>query len=671
MPLNRKCLRFGNFRLYPTEHLLLREETALSLAPKAFEILLYLVKNTGHLVKREELMQVVWPDSFVEETNLTVNISLLRKLLGESEDGQSHIATVPRKGYRFQATVEECDEADELGPSDDATRSIKDEAEDAADLATVSADTGMLVGTTSAAAVATPVVQPAVEKSVVVAESGGFWQSWARIALTSVAVLVLLGVGIFFWARLKSKPTVVSASNRSMAILPFRPLGAAPQDEYLGLGMADALITRLGSVQRIVVRPVGAVRKYANADDPLAAGRQLAVDNVLEGSIQRSGNRTRVTVRLLRVADGELLWGSEFDENITDMFAVEDSISQKVASALIPNLSGDEQRRLSRPFTANSDAYQLYMRGRFFWNKRTADGVRKSLEYFQQAIQADPNYALAYAGLADSYTLAGSYGYSILPPKEAMPKAEAAAQQALAIDDSLAEAHTSLAYLKFTYDWDWNAAQHEFERAIALNPGYDNAHHWYSHLLMARGRQNESLAEARRALELSPSDTVMNEHIGWTYLMMRDYDNAIQSCRKALDMDPDFLLAHRVLGMAYLYKGQNDDAVAEFQRGVQLSHDDPVAEAYLARAYAAARQNDKAITIVDRQQQRSGQRYIPPVEVAAVYSALGDSDHAFQWLNRAVEDRSSALVYLNIDRAYDAIRGDPRFAQLLRKVHLN
>ncbi len=671
MPLNRKCLRFGNFRLYPTEHLLLHEETALSLAPKAFEILLYLVKNTGHLVKREELMQVVWPDSFVEETNLTVNISLLRKLLGESEDGQSYIATVPRKGYRFQATVEECDEADELGPSDDATRSIKDEAEDAADLATVSADTGMLVGTTSVAAVATPVVQPEVEKSVVAAESGGFWQSWARIALTSVAVLVLLGVGIFFWARLKSKPTVVSASNRSMAILPFRPLGAAPQDEYLGLGMADALITRLGSVQRIVVRPVGAVRKYANADDPLAAGRQLAVDNVLEGSIQRSGNRTRVTVRLLRVADGELLWGSEFDENITDMFAVEDSISQKVASALIPNLSGDEQRRLSRPFTANSDAYQLYMRGRFFWNKRTADGVRKSLEYFQQAIQADPNYALAYAGLADSYTLAGSYGYSILPPKEAMPKAEAAAQQALAIDDSLAEAHTSLAYLKFTYDWDWNAAQHEFERAIALNPGYDNAHHWYSHLLMARGRQNESLAEARRALELSPSDTVMNEHIGWTYLMMRDYDNAIQSCRKALDMDPDFLLAHRVLGMAYLYKGQNDDAVAEFQRGVQLSHDDPVAEAYLARAYAAARQNDKAITIVDRQQQLSGQRYIPPVEVAAVYSALGDSDHAFQWLNRAVEDRSSALVYLNIDRAYDAIRGDPRFAQLLRKVHLN
>lgn len=673
MLLNRKCFRFGNFRLYPTEHLLLHDETAVSLAPKAFEILLYLLKNNGHLVKREELMQAVWPDSFVEETNLTVNISLLRKLLGDSEDGQSYISTVPRKGYRFQATVEECNEADGTALGDGAVSSTKDERQNGDGLASRSADDGTLVGTARAAVVAAspPPSVTASNASVVPSESAGPEHSWARIALTIAAVIVVLGVGTFLWSRLQSKPTVVNASNRSMAILPFRPLDAAPQDEYLGLGMADALITRLGSVHRIVIRPVGAVRKYANADDPIAAGRQLAVDNVLEGSIQRAGNRTRVTVRLLRVSDGELLWGSEFDENITDMFAVEDSISQKVASALMPNLTGDEQRRLSRPFTASSDAYQLYMRGRFFWNKRTADGVRKSLEDFQQAIQADPNYALAYAGLADSYTLAGSYGYSILPPKEAMPKAEAAAQQALAIDDSLAEAHTSLAYLKFTYDWDWDAAEHEFERAIALNPGYDNAHHWYSHLLMARGKKNESLAEAKRALELSPSDTVMNEHVGWTYLMMRDYDNAIQSCRKALDMDPDFLLAHRVLGLAYLYKGQNEDAVAEFQRGVQLSHDDPVAEAYLARAYAMAGQNDKAITIVNRQQKLATQRYIPPVEIAAVYSALGDTDHAFQWLNRAVEDRSSALVYLNIDRAYDAIRGDPRFAQLLQQVHLN
>jgi DNA-binding winged helix-turn-helix (wHTH) protein/TolB-like protein/Flp pilus assembly protein TadD len=677
MVLNRKYFRFGNFRLYPTESLLLHDQSPVSMAPKAFDILLYLVQNSGHLVKRDELMQAVWPDSFVEETNLTVNISLLRKLLGGTADGQTYIATVPRKGYRFQAVVEECDDSGEsgpgangVGPSDGGAQNVG-----VGILDSPSVLNGSLVGTATANVTADPVValgstSPATPP-MVPSQPAGSKRSFTRIALTTLGVLALVALVSFLWLRLKSKPPVVSASNRSIAILPFRPLAVAPQDEYLGLGMADALITRLGSVNRIVIRPVSAVRKYADADDPLAAGRQLAVDSVLEGSIQRSGNRTRVTVRLLRVSDGELLWGSEFDENISDMFAVEDSISQKVASALMPNLSGDEQRKLSRPFTANSDAYQLYMRGRFFWNKRTADGVRKSLAYFQQAIEADPNYALAYAGLADSYTLAGSYGYSILPPKEAMPKAEEAAQKALAIDDSLAEAHTSLAYLKFTYDWDWNSAEQEFERAIALNPSYDNAHHWYSHLLMARGRRNESMAEAVRALELSPSDTVMNEHLGWTYLMTRDYDNAIKSCRKALDMDPDFLLAHRVLGLAHLYKGQYDDAIAEFQRGVQLSHDDPVAEAYLARAYAAAGQKDKAIAIVNHQQQLAAERYIPPVEIAQVYSALGDSDPAFEWLKRAVEERASGVVYLKVDRAYDPLRGDPRFAQLLQQIHLN
>lgn len=676
MVLNRKYFRFGNFRLYPTESLLLHDQSPISMAPKVFEILLYLVQNSGHLVKRDELMQAVWPDSFVEETNLTVNISLLRKLLGDAADGQTYIATVPRKGYRFQAAVEECDEAGEsssgafaVGPSDGGEQNIG-----VGILESPSVLNGSLVGSATANALATSVVTAPAAPSPpfeVALQPAGPKRSLTRIALTSMAVLGLLALVSFLWLRLKSKPPVVSASNRSIAILPFQQLAASPQDEYLGLGMADALITRLCSVNRIVIRPVSAVRKYANADDPLAAGRQLAVDSVLEGSIQRSGNRTRVTVRLLRVSDGELLWGSEFDENITDMFAVEDSISQKVASALMPNLSGDEQRRLSRPFTASSDAYQLYMRGRFFWNKRTADGVQKSLEYFQKAIEADPNYALAYAGLADSYTLAGSYGYSILPPKEAMPKAEEAAQKALAIDDSLAEAHTSLAYLKFTYDWDWNSAEQEFERAIALNPGYDNAHHWYSHLLMARGRQSESMAEAMRAFEISPSDTVMNEHLGWTYLMMRDYDNAIKSCRKALDMDPEFLLAHRVLGLAYLYKGQYEDAIAEFQRGVELTHDDPVAEAYLARGYALAGQRDNAIAIVNHQQQLAAQRYIPPVEIAAVYSALGNSDSAFEWLNRAVKERASGVVYLKVDRAYDSLRGEPRFAQLLQQIHLD
>jgi TolB-like protein/Tfp pilus assembly protein PilF len=491
--------------------------------------------------------------------------------------------------------------------------------------------------------------------------------TWLTLALAAIA---LLGGVFYLWSRSRSSPPVVSASDRSIAILPFQSLAPAPQDEYLGIGMTDALITRLSNLHKIVVRPVGAVRKYATEEDPLAAGRQLAVQSVLEGSIQRSADRTRVTVRLLRVSDGELLWGSTFDEKFTDMFSVEDSISQQVASALMINLSGADQTRLTRPFTASNQAYQLYMKGRYFWNKRTVDGMKKSLDYFQQAIATDPNYALAYAGLADAYTAAGSYGYSILTPHEAMPKAEAAAKKALAIDDTLAEAHASLAYIQFIYDWHWAGAEQEFKRAIALNPSYDTAHHWYSHELMAMGREDEAMDEARRALELSPSDVVMNEHMGWIYMMKRDYPHAVQTARKALELDPNFLLAHRVLAQAYLYQGQYPEAIEEFQRGVDLSHGDPVSKAYLARAYAVAGRKEDALTVLQELRQLAATHYVPPAEVAQIYAGLGQNPEAFASLSQAFEERETALVYLKVDRGYDPLRNDPSFAALLKRLNL-
>jgi DNA-binding winged helix-turn-helix (wHTH) protein/TolB-like protein len=659
--LKTKYLRFGNFRLYPTEHLLLRDEIALPLAPKAFDILLYLVQNSGHLVKREALMEAVWPDSFVEDTNLTVNVSLLRKTLGDMSDGQPYIETVPRKGYRFNAEVTECDENDSGAKYQKSNESVMLQRPGG----------GEAAGAATAPALQRGVV-PAVESTPVLLPATVGWRKSAiRIALTTTILVGIALVLVYVWTHLRAKSTTVSASERSIAILPFRPLDTAPENQYLGLGMTDALITRLSNLHKIIVRPVGTVRKYATADDPIAAGRQLAVQSVMEGSVQRSGDRTRVTVRLLRVADGELLWGGEFDEKLTDMFAVEDSISEKVANALTINLTGEEQKQLLRPFTANSDAYQLYMKGRFFWDKRTVDGVKKSIDYFQQAIAADPNYAVAYTGLADSYILAGSYGYTILPPKEAMPKAEAAVQKALAIDDSLAEAHASLAYIKFTYDWDWPGAEQEFKRAIALNPVYDNAHHWYSHELMALGRSDEAMAESRRSIELSPSDTVMNEHMGWTYFMEHDYDHAIQSERKAIEMDPGFLLAHRILGLAYQFKGEHEQATAEFERGVELSHGDPVAKAFLARSYAAAGHKDQATQILNELVRLSAKQYVPPLEIALTYIALGRNDEAFVWLNKAYEERASALVYLKVNPSFDPIRSDHRFQDLEQRLYLN
>ncbi len=421
MALGIKYFRFGEFRLYPTENLLLREDTTIPLAPKAFDILLYLVQNGGRLVKRETLMEAIWPDSFVEETNLTVNISLLRKTLDTAPDGQPYIETVPRKGYRFNATVTECEEDGEgkYRKSNESVTPVRGVAPEAL---------GGAVAVTPVAAdqpVPSPMASPIPVPAMALPPAAGWKTSATRIVFIT-ALIIVLAVGLFyFWSHSKAHSATVSASERSIAILPFRPLNTAPEDEYLGLGMTDALITRLSNLHKIIVRPVGAVRKYATADDPVAAGRQLAVQSVLEGSVQRSGNGTRVTVRLWRVPDGELLWGDSFEEKSSDMFSVEDSISQKVANALTINLTGDEQKQFLRPFTESSDAYQLYMKGRFFANKRTEDGVKKSIELFQQAIEADPKFAVAYTGLADSYTLAGSYGYSILPPKEAMPQAEA------------------------------------------------------------------------------------------------------------------------------------------------------------------------------------------------------------------------------------------------------
>ncbi|MDR3747124.1 MAG: winged helix-turn-helix domain-containing protein [Acidobacteriota bacterium] len=657
---NKTYFRFGSFRLYPGEHQLFREDTAIPLAPKAFDILVYLVSHGGSLVHREELMQAVWPDSFVEETNLNVNISLLRKTLGSLPNGEPLIETVPRKGYRFNSPVSEEEDSGSIMKATQHGNVPEIQLSPEVGAAAMAAAATAIAPEPSpaATAIASPRAIPATKASL------------SRIALLCVILLGLGAAAFFIASRLRSHSNTVSASTRSIAVLPFHGLNPNLGDEYLGLGMTDALITRLSNLHKIIVRPVGTVKKYATSDDPLSAGKELAVDSVLDGTIQHSGDRTRVTVRLLRVSDGEELWGSEFDEKLTDMFAIEDSISQKVAGALALNLSGDEQRRLARPFTASNDAYQLYMKGRFFWNKRTVEGVKKSLEYFQQAIAADPGYAVAYTGLADAYIMAGSYGYSIMPPREAMPKAEAAVQKALSIDNSLAEAHSSLAYIKFTYDWDWAGAEQEFRQAIALNPLYDTAHHWYSHELMALGRQDEAMAEARRALEISPSDTVINEHMGWTWLMMRNYDQAVQAAHKALEMDPDFVLAHRVTALAYMYEGNNQKAIEEFQKAVDLTHGDPVARAYLARGYAVAGPREQAQQIINDLEKLAKIQYMPNTELAADYAALGDSQQALQWLERSYEERASALPYLKVDRAYDSLRADPRFADLLHRLNL-
>ena len=594
---------FGPFELDPVQRLLLRRGKPVPLAPKAVETLLFLVENRGRLVDKEELMKRVWPDTFVEEGNITTNIHLLRKVLGKGSKGQEYIETIPRRGYRFTAEVKE-------NPIERAGLAVKAEGKPEAAVQ----EKRELPPTTETQAVgahghAREGRGPADLAGANAATTdkaqhiGPRPRLGARPLTQAVAAGMLLAGLVAVWTYLRPhrglEPSEVRAGVRSIAVLPLKPLNPDPNDEYLGLGLADALITRLGGLHQVVVRPVSDVRKYAKTEqDPIVAGRELKVETVLDGSIQRLGDRTRITVRALRVDDGTQLWADAFDEKLSDMFAVEDSISQKVAGALAIKVTSEEQRQLSRPSTQSSEAYQLYLKGRFFWNKRTNEGLEKGVNYFQRALQVDPQFALAYSGVADSYVLMGSYGHGQMRPREAMLKAKAAAEKALAIDDTLAEAHASLAFAKLNYDWDWPAVEKEFHRALELGPNHVTTHHWFAHYLTAMGRSQEALEESKRALELSPTDVVINEHLGWCELMIRQYDQAIEQCRKTLEMDPDFVQARHVLGLSYIHSRRYAEAVAEFQKEAQAAPDDQVAKALLARAYALSGETADAAKIL-------------------------------------------------------------------------
>jgi DNA-binding winged helix-turn-helix (wHTH) protein/tetratricopeptide (TPR) repeat protein len=510
--MNGVWYTFGPFRLCPSEHLLLRGETPIPLAPKTFELLVALVSRHGQLMTRDELMQAIWPDSFVEEINLTVNISLLRKSLGEQPDGRQYIATVPKRGYRFDGTVAQFGKGVE--------------------------------GSTRVEAVASPSVEPAASN--------------------------------------------VPTASSQISSVPVQRISAA---KLLMIG-ATALLIVFSAW--ITYRKLTTLRSHAEIQ---------------------------------------------------------------------PELLGASQ-------SADPRARELYSEGRDLWAKRSAESVQRSIELFSQAIAIDPNYTAAYTGLADAYILAGSYGNSFLAPQTAMPKAKEAAQKALALDSKSAEAHTSLAYIKLIYDWDWKGAEAEFQRALELNPNYLNAHHWYSHELMAEGRVQESHEQSEQALYIAPTNVLMNEHMAWHHLMAREYDRSIPQALKAIELDPDFVQAHRVLALDYLYTGQLNKACAEFEKGVTLSHDDPIARAYLARCYALSHQQAEARQILDTLVKSSVERYVSAAEIAAVYAALNDDSASIEWLNKACDERASSLIYINIDPVYDHMRRDLRFQNVVTCIHL-
>jgi TolB-like protein/tetratricopeptide (TPR) repeat protein len=453
-----------------------------------------------------------------------------------------------------------------------------------------------------------------------------------------------------------------------MAVLPFRSL--TNDGEHLGLGMADALITRLAGTGLLRVLSTGSVQRYtAPGVDPLAVGRELQVDSVLEGSLQTSGGRLRTTVRLLRVSDGSTVWAGTFDERLTDIFAVQDSISERMVEALALQLTDAQRGGLRRP-TRDSEAYQLYLRGRFFWDKRSRDGFERGISYFRQAVEKDPGYALAYSGLADSYIGMTYYHYSA--PQASMPLARAAALKALEIDDSLAEAYVSLAHVKTNYEWDWGEADRLFRKAIALRPDYPRAHQWYgAHYLTPMGRLEEAIAETRRARELEPLSAVFNAFAGATLLFAGRHDEAIEDCRKTVELHPDFGVAHWYLGRAYLERGRHTDALAELGEAVALSGGSPLMKGTLGGGQARA--GDRAAaqaTLLELETLRAAS-HASAVDFAVIHAALGERDRAFRWLDRAAEERAFHVIYLKVWPELATLRGDPRFAALVRRLGLD
>ena len=658
---------FDEFRIDANHRFLMRDGELVQLKPKVFDTLLVLVESGRRIVTKDELMQAVWGDTVVEENNLTHNISVLRKALGEHPCEHRYILTVPGRGYRFVANAKVLS-----GESTDLvvemfTRSqvlIEEETQiDKTESAAIEAGTE--------AATSKSRIQPAAMAIDAMVASRPIVTGRAfALLLIGLALFTISGVALIYFRNSNNPGAPASASEvRSLAVLPFKPIGTGSDDEYLQVGIVDALITRLSNVKRLAVRPTSAVRKYTAVEqDPIAAGRELHVDAVLNGSVQKSGDRIRVTVQLVSVREGSTLWAEKFDESFADIFTMQDHISEHVAGTLTLTLSKAEREHLFRRETISPQAYQLYLMGRYYWNKRTQEAAKKSIEYLQQAIALDPNYALAYAGIADSYIILGVY--SGLPPKEAFPKAKEMALKALEIDDSLAEAHTSLAYVRFRHEWNWSGAEDEYRRAIELNPNYATAHQWAALNLAAVGRLDEAIAEMKRAEEIDPFSLIINSNMEWVLYLARQNDRAIEHCRKTLETDPSFFATHKYLGLVYLQKGLYEQAIAEYQKARDLSVDDPQIIALIGHAYALSGKRERAQATLRELTELAKRRYVQPYSIALICTALGQKDRAFAWLERAYEDRSSYMVYLKVEPMLDGLRSDPRFSDLLRRVGL-
>jgi len=495
-----------------------------------------------------------------------------------------------------------------------------------------------------------------------------FARNRALIA-TAIVLIGALIIGAIVFSR-HITTTKISTNAKSIAVLPFENLSHDPDNAYFADGIQEEILDMLSRIADLKVISRTSTQRYkSKPDNLLEIAKNLGVANILEGTVQKAADQVRVNVQLINAQNDSHLWADKYDRKLADIFAVESEVATKIAETLEAKLTGTERQAISARSTENSEAYQLYLKGRYFWNKRTPEGFQKAIEYFQQAIEKDPAYALAYAALADSYEMLGFWG--VFPPREMWLKGKAAALKALEIDDNLAEAHVALGWVSFTYDWDWPAAEKHFERALALNPASPTAHHWWHSLYLgALGRSDEALAEAKRAVDLDPVSSVTNQNVADQLFFARRFDEAIEQCRKTLEMDPSFSLTHSLLGRLYLAKGMYREALAESEKYLALTPRNSAALMALAYAHARSGERSQALRLLEELRALSKQSYVSSYYFAVVYAGLGEKDQTFAWLEKAYEERSGSLVMLKVNPVWDPLRSDPRFADLVRRVGL-
>jgi DNA-binding winged helix-turn-helix (wHTH) protein/TolB-like protein/Tfp pilus assembly protein PilF len=651
-PTNPSSYSFGEFRIDAVERVLLRQNELVPLTPKVFDLLLLLVANHGHVVEKERLMKEVWPDTFVEEGNLTQNISVLRKALGNSTNGSGYIQTIPRRGYRFVGNVT-------VGPVDTEELSIEVHSR-----ARVIVDEERDSSISSVAANADKRLIP---------ERRGLARE-RRSILIAGACLTVLALTAFFWNPWrKAEPqsrTVTQSSIKTVAVLPFKPLSNEGREEYLELGIADSLITRLSSIRQIIVRPTSSVRRFAGTNyDPIIAGRELKTDAVVDGSIQRLGDRLRINVQLIRISDGSVLWGYHCDDLCTDLFAAQDSISENVARSLALTLSDVENQELTKHYTTSSDALRAYLNARFYYGKRTRESANETVEYLQKAVELDPQYALAHAALAEAY--ASLAFLHVTTTDESMPRAKTAAERALGLDPNLAEAHSAAGFIKLTYGWDWRGAGEQFQKALELNPNESVVHDDYATLLEAQGRTDEAIVELNKARELDPLSLLISRNHGRAYYYARQYDRAVQIWQETAEMDRTFPAVNNWLTWVYEAEGKYPEAIdtdlkQEELSGVSADSLKSLRQAYATGGWKAYWQTDLQLH-QEQFNDSTGDRY----EMVQLYRRLGRNDEAFKWLNKACDERSVWMIWLKVDPALDGLRSDPRFGQLMKRVGLS